>query len=236
MPLPSPTPSYVVADRTALSRRRFLRSSGIGLATAGLFLTGCADDDDPVMMNRGVNLGTGDLGVLNYAYALEQLEAAFYAAVLAGDYYASAPAAEKTLLEDLEAHERAHADFFRTVINSVGTAIPALEVDFSSIDFSSRSSVLTTAQTFEDLGVSAYNGAGQLLENADYLTLAGKIVSVEARHAAAIRSTNSDSPTAFANSEVVDSSGLDAARSPREVLTMAAAFITTPIDASGIIR
>ncbi len=122
------------------------------------------------------------------------------------------------------------------MINSVGTAIPALEVDFSSIDFSSRSSVLTTAQTFEDLGVSAYNGAGQLLENADYLTLAGKIVSVEARHAAAIRSTNSDSPTAFASNQVVDSNGLDAARSPREVLTMASAFITTPIDASGIIR
>ncbi|MEJ7672299.1 MAG: ferritin-like domain-containing protein [Chitinophagaceae bacterium] len=38
-----------------------------------------------------------------------------------------------------------------------------LEVDFSSINFASRASVLGTAMAFEDLGVSAYNGAGQLI-------------------------------------------------------------------------
>ena len=47
--------------------------------------------------------------------------------------------------------------------------------------------VLTTARTFEDLGVSAYNGAGQLLALSPFLNHAGKIVSVEARHAATIR-------------------------------------------------
>ena len=58
---------------------------------------------------------------------------------------------------------------------------------FTKIDFNSRDSVLTTARTSEDLGVAAYNGAGQLLEKGEYLLLAGKIVSVEARHATAIR-------------------------------------------------
>ena len=42
-------------------------------------------------------------------------------------------------------------------------------------------------KAFEDLGVSAYNGAGKLIENADYLLLVGKIVSVEARHASMVR-------------------------------------------------
>jgi hypothetical protein len=41
--------------------------------------------------------------------------------------------------------------------------------------------------TFEDLGVTAYTSADQLLEKGEYLLLAGKIVSVEARHATAIR-------------------------------------------------
>ncbi|MBB4078053.1 hypothetical protein GGR28_000654 [Lewinella aquimaris] len=226
--------SRVVADRDPSSRRRFLRTSGLGLAAAGLLLTGCEDDDDPVIMNNSVNLGSGDVGVLNYAFALEQLEAAFYAQVLQGDYYASATAEEKQILLDLEAHERAHMDFFEAAISSVATAIPALEVDFSSIDFNSRTSVLNTAQTFEDLGVSAYNGAGRLLQNPDFLVVAGKIVSVEARHAAAIRSINSGSPTAFANSEVVDANGLDVSRTPAQVLSMASAFIITPIDASGL--
>ncbi len=224
--------SRVVADRDPRSRRRFLRNTGLGLAAAGLFLTGCEDDDDMLMMTEGVNLGTGDIGVLNYAYALEQLEAAFYAAVLTGSYYAGANAEEKEILADLEAHERAHADFFAAALGS--SAIPALEVDFSSIDFSSRNSVLATAQSFEDLGVSAYNGAGRLLTDPDYLVLAGKIVSVEARHAAAIRSLNSDSPTAFANSEVIDNNGLDLARTPSQVLGIASNFVTTPIDFSGL--
>ena len=46
---------------------------------------------------------------------------------------------------------------------------------------------VTTAKTFEDLGVAAYNGAAQYISSTDYLTLAGKIVSVEARHASSIR-------------------------------------------------
>ncbi|THH41417.1 ferritin-like domain-containing protein [Neolewinella litorea] len=234
MKLPKFTESRVVADRNPHNRRSFLRKSGLGLAAAGLFLAGCEDDDDPIMIDETVNLGSGDVGVLNYAYALEQLEAAFYAQVLQGGYFASASAEEKQIMTDLEAHERAHAEFFEAAISSVATAIPALGVDFSSIDFDSRSSVLGTAQAFEDLGVSAYNGAGRLLQNPDFLVIAGKIVSVEARHAAAIRSINSASPRAFASSEVVDSNGLDLARTPSQVLNIAKTFITTNIDASGL--
>ena len=36
-------------------------------------------------------------------------------------------------------------------------------MDFTSINFADRASVLGAAKTFEDLGVSAYNGAGKLL-------------------------------------------------------------------------
>lgn len=234
MKLPKFSQSRVVADRDPQSRRRFLRKSGLGLAAAGLILTGCADDDDPIMMeeDNAVSLGEGDIAVLNYAYGLEQLEAAFYAAVLDGNYFSGANTMEQEILADLEAHERAHADFFKAALGSA--AIPALEVDFSSIDFDDRDSVLGTAQAFEDLGVSAYNGAGRLLMNVDYLLVAGKIVSVEARHAAAIRSINAGTPTAFADSSVVDANGLDLARTPSEVLNIAGTYIVTNIDASGL--
>lgn len=233
MQTPKFTTSRVVADRNPNSRRHFLRTSGIGLATAGLIMTGCQDDDDVPRMSGGVNLGTGDIGILNYAYALEQLEAAFYAMVKTGGYYSGANADEQAVLDDLEAHERAHADFFKAAIGTA--AIPALEVNFSSIDFDSRDSVLSTAQSFEDLGVSAYNGAGKLLTNPDYLLVAGKIVSVEARHASVIRTLNSNgSSTAFADDSIIDGNGLDKARTPREVLTIADPFITTTIDFSGL--
>lgn len=113
-------------------------------------------------------------------------------------------------------------------------AIPALEVDFSAVDFSDRHSVLETARTFEDLGVGAYNGAGKLLENPDYLLAAGKIVSVEARHATAIRDLLNPLSVAFAGPDVVDDNGLGLALPPAEVLAGADPFITTPVTANNL--
>lgn len=219
------------AEPTVAQRRQFIKYTGAAVATGVLLMSGCKDDDGS-MLSDGVDLGSGDAGVLNYAYALEQLEAAFYAAVLGGAYYAGANAEEKQILADIEKHERAHAEFFKAAIGTVATPIPALEVDFSSVDFSNRASVLGTAKVFEDLGVAAYNGAGKLLMNADYLLVAGKIVSVEARHAAAIRSILDSNPKSFAGDDVVDSMGLDRAMKPSEVLAAASPFIKTKIDAS----
>src|SRR5699024_10951184 len=127
-------------------------------------------------------------------------------------------------------HEIAHREFFKAALSTA--AIPSLEVNFSSIDFRSRESVLATARAFEDLGVSAYNGAGKLLASADYLTIAGKIVSVEARHAALIRDLIE--PGTFASMDAVNAMGLDMARTPNEVLSIAGAFLKTKLNASNL--
>jgi hypothetical protein len=66
------------------------------------------------------------------------------------------------------------------------------------------------------------------------LALAGKIVSVEGRHAAVIRDLLEPLTSAFAGEDVVDDRGLDRARIPSEVLQDARAFITNSIDASGL--
>ena len=84
---------------------------------------------------------------------------------------------------------------------------------------------------FEDLGVSAYDGAGYLFKDANYLLLAGKIVSVEARHAALIRELVS--PNSFLGNQV-DASSVNIARSPAEVLAIAGPYIKTKINASNL--
>src|SRR5207237_6130267 len=75
-----------------LSRRKFLRFSGFVGASAVVIgssaLTACNKDDDG--STDGVNLGSGDFGILNYAYALEQLEAAFYTQVVANGSFTTA--------------------------------------------------------------------------------------------------------------------------------------------------
>lgn len=207
------------------SRRNFLVNTGRISLLSVVAVSACKKSSS----NGGTNLGSGDIGILNYAYALEQLEAAFYIKVMASPF-ASMPAAEASYLTDIRNHEIAHREFFKAALGS--NAIGALEVNFSSIDFTSRASVLATAKAFEDLGVTAYNGAGQLLQSADYLTLAGKIVSVEARHAALIRDLIT--PGSFADSSALDANGLDMARKPSEVLAIAGAYITTKIDASNL--
>jgi hypothetical protein len=209
-------------------RRTFLQWSGLTMAVVAL---GCSDDDSDVGPGPGtqVDLGTGDTGVLNYAYALEQLEAAFYTAVSAS-FYTGATAAEQSILTDIRNHEIIHRDFLKAALG--GAAIADLMVTFANVDLTSRDQVLTAARTFEDLGVSAYNGAGRLLTTADNLLNAGRIVSVEARHAAVIRDLIQ--ANSFASSDVVDANGLDKANTPTAVLTAADTYITTTINASGL--
>jgi len=212
------------------SRRKFFGIMGAGSALMIAAASCKKDNSGPGKPNNGgVNLGSGDIGILNYAYALEQLEAAFYTKVVASPY-SQMSVMEKSYLTDIRDHEIAHREFFKAALAS--KAIQSLEVNFSSIDFNSRTSVLATAKAFEDLGVSAYNGAGKLITNPDYLTLAGKIVSVEARHAAWIRDLIT--PGTFADMTVVDMNGLDVARKPDDVLAIAGTYLKTKLDASNL--
>ncbi len=205
-----------------LSRRKFLGFAGA--ATGMALLAACNKNDD----NNGTDLGSGDIGILNYAYALEQLEAAFYIQVISTPYSGITPE-ETIFLRDIRDHEIAHREFFKNALG--GSAIPALEVDFSSINFASRASVLGTAMAFEDLGVTAYDGAGYLIKDANYLLLAGKIVSVEARHAALIRELIA--PNTFLGNQV-DASSVNISRTPAEVLAIAGTYIKTKINASNL--
>ena len=171
-----------------IKRRSFFMYAGATAGATALVLAGCNSNESN--NNPAVtDVGSGDVGILNYAYALEQLEAAFYAQVKTGSYYSSASNAEKQIFDDLALHEAIHRDFFKAAISGTAgaTLLKDLTPNFSSINFNDRTQVLQAARTFEDTGVAAYNGAGRYITNNTYLGLAGKIVSVEARHAALIR-------------------------------------------------
>ena len=230
-----------IPSSSQVSRRKFLNYAGAS-AVAIFAISSCSKMDksmtSPSQTSNGtgkddgkqvVNLGSGDKGILNYAYALEQLEAAFYTQVVATPY-SGMSSKEKEYFGDIKAHEIAHREFFKNVLGN--DRIGGLMVNFSTIDFTSRDSVLATSKAFEDLGVSAYNGAGELLQSPDYLLYAGKIVSVEARHAATIRDLISYG--SFADSTAVNSMGLDLYRTPPEVLAIASAFTSTKIIAKNL--
>ncbi len=223
-------------ESAAVGRRIFLRYIG-ATAAAGVALSACQNEIvDPT--TRGAaragdvldlgDIGYSDVGVLNYAYALEQLEAAFYIQVMMTPF-AGMNGYERQVLSEIRDHEIIHREFFKAALSSA--AIPGLTPNFSSINFNSRASVLGTARTFESVGVSAYNGAGRLLKSADYLTLAGKIVSVEARHTAIISELLNPMTNSFAGDDLVDPvSGLGQARKPSEVLKLVQPFIMETVN------
>ena len=218
---------------TPASRRKFIRYAGIS-GLAATVMASCVKavsnfKQDGTGPTNTVTLPSGDVGILNYAYALEQLEAAFYT-IVAADPYENIPSLELSRFIDIRDHEIAHREFFKTALGKA--AIQELNFNFTKVDFASRDSVLATAKAFEDLGVSAYNGAGHLLTNPAYLGIAGKIVSVEARHAAYLR--NLIKPGSFADMTVVNNNGLDMDRTPAQVLALAQAFITETIDGSAL--
>lgn len=225
-----------LTDGLSPDRRRFLRAAGLGglalaipgvLAACGkevagpaaLGLTTKSDVRDSATITLDFST---DVGVLNYAYALEQLEAAFYMMVIASPY-TGISASELRLLTDVRDHEVVHRDFFAAALGSA--KIPNLTPDLSAVNFNSRASVLRTARTFEDLGVAAYNGAAKYLKSERYLLVAGKIVSVEARHASAIRDLLEPRSGLFAPD------AFDNAFSPTAVLTAADPFIVDSITA-----
>lgn len=198
-------------------------ATAFGVDVAGLKL------DSAFAQAAAVDVGSGDFGILNFAYALEQLEAAFYTQVLQTPYRGMSHY-EAQVLTGIRDHEIAHRELFRTTL--LLFAIPDLTPNFSRVDFGSRASVLGTAMAFEDLGVSAYNGAGPYLSSALFLGIAGSIVSVEARHAALIRDMLHPYSAAFAGDDIVNHAGLDVARVPSQVLPIAGPYVATPISAS----
>ena len=209
----------------ATSRRRFLGLMGMGGAIVFLpsVFTAC-DDSGNLGINPQPTTYTLDLsndtGILNYAYALEQLEAAYYTAALASAGFAALSANEKEVLFDLQKHEVIHREFFKTVLG--GAAIPSINFNTTTVGTltASRDVLLKTSQLLEDTGVSAYNGAGKYLTNAANLLVAGKIVSVEARHAAAIRDIrDGNNGRLFAGNDVVTGAGLDVKAEPSTVGT-----------------
>ena len=193
--------------------------------------TACSknNNDDNNSADTGVFLGAGDFQILNFAYALEQLEAAFYIQVVtAANFTTLFPGIEQTYMNDIRDHEVIHREFFKAALGS--NAIQGLTPNFSSIDFTSRLGILNAAKAFEDTGVSAYNGAAQYISDINYLGLAGKIVSVEARHAALIRDLISNNTFA----DDLDANAKDIEKSPMAVVDIVNPFLTTKISKRGL--
>jgi rubrerythrin len=134
-------------------------------------------------------MGGSDVDILNFALTLEYLEAKFYEEAKSR----AKPSGElKSLVNLLASDEQQHVEALTATIKKLGGK-PVAEPKFD-FSYSGTGGFLKLAQTFEDTGVSAYNGAAPMIKSKEVLAAAGGIVQVEARHAAAIRLQNKVEP------------------------------------------
>ena len=144
----------------------------------------------------------GDIDILNFALTLELLEATFYQEALRQVSGLSADV--QALTQEIESNESEHVDALTETIETLdGKPVEAPQFDFGDA-FQSEESYLELAQTFEDTGVSAYNGAAPLISSEEVLAAAGSIVQVEGRHAALIRLARGQDPAPVAFDETLD--------------------------------
>lgn len=151
-----------------------------------------------------------DVAILNYALTLEYLETAFYRQARA---HAGLRGETARFARVAGSHEAAHVAAIKKVLGSKAVKSPTF--DFGATVQSQRA-FQTTAVAVEDLGVSAYAGQGPRLKQVPVIQAALAIHSVEARHAAWIRSIIGKNPAPAA---------FDPARDMKQVLAVAGGFI-----------
>ena len=152
----------------------------------------------PFLRSSFAQSGGGDVEILNFALTLEFLEAAFYDEAKSR---AKASGELMSLIDLIAEDEAQHVEALESTIRQLGgKPVAAPKVAFP---YSDTQGFLELAQTFEDTGVSAYNGAAPAIKSKDVLAAAGGIVQVEARHAAAIRLQNGESPAPMAFDETL---------------------------------
>jgi rubrerythrin len=174
----------VIEDSGDLSRSDVILKGALAAgAVYGTFMVG------PYVRKALAMSGGSDVDILNFALTLEYLESTFYDEAKTR---AKASGELKSLIGLLADDEKQHVEALTATIKQLGGK-PVAEPKFD-FPYSNTAGFLKLAQTFEDTGVSAYNGAGPMIKSKEVLGAAGSIVQVEARHAAAIRLQNKEEP------------------------------------------
>jgi len=159
--------------------------------------------------------------ILNYALTLEHLENTFYRDGLAQyneeDFKDAGYDSEfYNNIKKVSSDEAAHVKFLTDGLTAAG-ASPVAECKYN-FGYTDVKTFLATASILEGVGVSAYLGAAADIMSKTYLTAAGSILTVEARHSSYLRANLKEVPFPQA---------FDAPLSYNEVYSLATQFITS---------
>lgn len=180
------------AGRDVLPRRSFLRRSvstvallAVGPSLLATVLTACSDAGDPTR-KADLDLST-DIGVLNYVYAVTQLEYDFYDRIVNNKFPGMLASEYNAFNGFLSTLSDARDDLEVVEIPSHRITDALLFRLGQIVDFADRTSIFTAAQTIEDAAASSFLAARDMLAAPDKATVVGDLATAAAARADTIR-------------------------------------------------
>lgn len=172
--------------RATRSRKEVLRDAFGGALALGGALEARALVASPGTAEAGATAGRQEAKILNFLLELERLQIAFFERAGRDARFSAALRQFATVTAK---HDRAHADALRSLRGSAAAAATArLEADPQD-----DAEFVRDALALKEAAVAAYIGEAPNLP-LDKITAVATIVSVEARHAAWIRSIGDEIP------------------------------------------
>lgn len=180
------------------SRRGALATFGVFGAQALMAATPCYRTASGKEALKQSN--SAAVNALQLALILEYLESEFYIKALNSGVLPNGR--PEAVYMQISKHENAHVEFLKAGLEGAGVEpVSKPEFDYTAggafapfdpANDNAYLQLLTLAQAFEDTGVRAYKGQAGNLQGTPFLMPALRIHSVEARHAAEIRSLRAD--------------------------------------------
>ena len=160
------------------TRAAFLRKAGVGL---GAVVAGGAFAGARPSFAGAAGIPASDIAILNFALTLEYLEAAFSAEAVRNRKLSGETLRFARVVAN---HENAHVQFLKKVLGTKAVKRPRFDFKGTTAD---QAKFQATADVLENTGVHAYLGQVANIKAKPVLVGAGRILPVEARHAAWIR-------------------------------------------------
>jgi Ferritin-like domain len=151
-----------------------------GVAGGSLLASGVLFGGLPALASAAKPSKKQDVAILNYALTLEYLEAAFYKEAVEQGRFGGEVGAFAQLVY---AHEAAHVAFLKRALGKAAVKSPRF--DFADTT-TNESKFTATAFVLENTGVKAYAGQAANIKQVPVVKAAVSILTIEARHAAAI--------------------------------------------------